>query len=108
MDGVDRPTIMRRSTVSAVKHVRNASQHLHGEPAGWRDWSGHDYHPTACVTPNGRLAGLVGLRWQAVRSGTQDFSEHGVSFGLRYLAEASSSRCINGLWPKSNQLTVSG
>jgi hypothetical protein len=68
---VDGSTITRRSTVSAVKHVRNASQHLHGEPAGWRDPSG--------VALNGRLAGFVGSRWQAVRSGMQDFSEYGVS-----------------------------
>lgn len=76
---VDGSTITRPSTASAVKHVRNASQHLHGEPAGWRDRSGHDYCPTACVALDGRLAGLVGLRGPAVRSGMQDFSEHGVS-----------------------------
>lgn len=72
---VDGSTITRRPTVSAVKHVRNASQHLHGELADWRGRSGHDYRPTACVAFNGRLAGFVGLRWQAVRSGMQDFSE---------------------------------
>jgi hypothetical protein len=102
--GVDRPTIARRSTVSAVKHVRNASQHLHGEPAGWRDRSGHDYRPTACAALNGRLAGLVGLRWQAVRSGTQDFSEH---IGFRHTSQKPFRAAHRWRLAEKYQLTVS-